>query len=197
MALGPATLELAYGSRYHKTGELFLILLAPFPLVPLMNLSSAVLVGLGHLRLPLIGLAVAAAVNLTLDALLIPRYSALGGAIANSSGQAAGALMLMLFVGRLMGRVEWYPFALLRGALAAAGCGWAAWTCVHFVGGYPGVALGVVAGTVAFLGLALLLRVLATEDAAWVSETAGDRFHGFLSKGARVAGWRRRDSGAA
>jgi O-antigen/teichoic acid export membrane protein len=54
LALGPEALRLAYGDEYEGTRAILVILLLPFPLIPLMSLATAVLIGLGRLWTPIV-----------------------------------------------------------------------------------------------------------------------------------------------
>ncbi len=185
LVLAPPALVLAYGDDYDRSALVLVILLLPFPLLPLMTLASAVLIGSGSMRLPLISTAVAAAVNVGLAAVLVPFYDAVGAAVASSTAQVVGAMLVLVFTARIVRGVSWSPAAALRSAIAAAGTGLAAWGALHLGGGAGGLALGLVAGTAAFAALAVLLRVLPAEDASWLEEAAGDRLGGLIGLAAR------------
>jgi hypothetical protein len=46
---------------------------------------------------------------------------------------------------------------------------------LDLVGGTPGVVAGLLAGVAAFAALAVTLRILAADDARWLSESFGSR----------------------
>ncbi len=74
---------------------------------------------------------------------------------------------------RLSGPVDWRPGSLVRCAVAAVGCALAGRGVLEIVGGAPGVALAIVAGAAAFAVLALALRTLSADDAAWLDGHLG------------------------
>src|SRR5262249_42707112 len=81
-ALGPAVLTFVYGNQFAGTKEVLRILLLSFPIIPIMDLSIALLLGLGK-RWPQVGIGLtAAAANIALDFLFIPHYGAVGAAAA-------------------------------------------------------------------------------------------------------------------
>jgi O-antigen/teichoic acid export membrane protein len=175
LALGPRTLRLVFGHGFAGTRVPLLILLAPLPVIPVMNASYSLIVGLGKTRFPLLVGTGSAALNIALDFALIPRHAEIGAAIANSCAQGATAAVTLAYGVKLVGRVRWEGSALLRAAIASAGAGAAAWAVLDVVGGAAGVVAGLVAGLAAFAGLAVALRVLSADDARWLSESFGGR----------------------
>jgi len=175
LALGPRTLRLVFGNSFAGTRVPLLILLAPLPLIPLMNASYSLIVGLGKKRFPLLIGAGSAALNVALDFALIPRHAEIGAAIANSCAQGATAAVTLAYGMKLAGGVRWETPALLRAALASAGTGAVAWGMLDLVGGTPGVVAGLLAGLAAFAALAIALRILSSDDARWLAESFGSR----------------------
>jgi O-antigen/teichoic acid export membrane protein len=173
LALGPRTLHLVFGSGFAGTRIPLLILLAPLPVIPLMNASYSLIVGLGKTRFPLLVGTGSAALNVALDFALIPRHAEIGAAIANSCAQGATAAVTLAYGMKLAGGVRWEATALLRAAVASAGAGAVAWGVLDVVGGAPGVAAGLLAGLAAFAALAVALRVLSADDARWLAESFG------------------------
>ena len=175
LALGPRTLRLVFGSGFGGTRVPLLILLAPLPVIPLMNASYSLIVGLGKKRFPLLVGTGSAALNVALDFALIPRHAEIGAAIANSCAQGATAAVTLAYGVKLVGGVRWEGAALLRAAVASAGAGAAAWGVLDLVGGAPGVVAGLLAGVATFAALAIALRILAADDARWLAESFGGR----------------------
>ena len=173
IALGPLALRLVYGSDFADAGPVVVILLAPLPLVTLMNLSKVVLAGLGHQWFQLTAGAVGAVVNIALDFALIPRYDAIGAALANCGGQLTSGLPVLVYAWLRIGVVRWEPSALARTAVASVGAGFAGWLVQRWLEGAAGLLLGLGAATLAFGALASQLRILTADDAAWLADAVG------------------------
>ena len=123
LSLGPLLLRLAYGDDYEAAGRVLRILLLAFPLVAAMYVSGALLTGLGRIVVPLGLEAVAAALNLGLDAALIPGRGAEAAAIANVCSQAAGAVLVTAYALKVIGGVSLEPRRLLAATVASGGGG--------------------------------------------------------------------------
>lgn len=185
IAIGPETIGVIWGRDYGPAGTVFLLLLVPLPVIPLINLARAFLTGIGEIRLPLLIMVVAGAVNIGLDFLLVPLYDAKGAAVANACAQLAAGLPILLVAARRVGAIRWEAAVLLRAALASAGAGAAAWGCVRLIGGAAGVLSGLAVGGVALVVLGALLRILPEDDAAWLDGAVGSRFGGLLGRAVR------------
>jgi O-antigen/teichoic acid export membrane protein len=172
-ALGPETVRLVFGGGFAGSRVPLLVLLAPFPLIPLMNASYSLIVGLGKARFPLVVGASSATLNVALDLALIPGHAAIGAAVANSCAQGATALATIVYGARLAGPVTWEAATLLRACAASAAAGIAAWGALAAIGGAPGVVAGILAGSAVFLAGAVALRILPKEDALWVERSFG------------------------
>jgi O-antigen/teichoic acid export membrane protein len=175
LALGPTLITAIWGAEYERAGDVFLIMAVASLALPVADLSYSLLVGIGRLRIPLLIDGCAALCNVALALLLIPRYGAVGAALANSGAQVAVALPLSLYVRRVLGSVEWHTPALLRGAVASAAAGLVAFAVLEGIGGNAALVPAAVAGTAVFLGLGIALRVLPREDAAWLGTALGRR----------------------
>jgi O-antigen/teichoic acid export membrane protein len=186
LAVGPETVRVIWGRDYGEAGSVFLILLAPLPLLPLINLSRAFLTGIGAIRVPLLIMLAAGALNIGLDVLLVPRYDALGAAVANDCAQLAAGLPILAYARSRVGGVFLETPVLVRAAAASTGAGGAAWGCVLLVPGAGGVVLGLAVGTLLFAALGGLLRILPVEDAVWLDEAIGSRLGGLLGRTFRL-----------
>jgi O-antigen/teichoic acid export membrane protein len=172
-ALGPELLKVVYGADFGATGTILLIMIVPFPAIAIFQLATAVVSGLGHLRIPLISGIIAAVVNVGLDFALIPRYDAVGAAIATSIAQLVAGAPRFIYSHRLVGGVRWEAPPVFAAATASAVGGLAAWGCVSAIGGIAGIAAGTVVGLLAFSLVARALRIFTAGDARWLEETAG------------------------
>lgn len=172
-ALGPLTIDLVYGRGYHGVNPVFLLLVAPLPILPLLGVTQAVLFALGRLRfLIFVGLA-ATAVNIGLDWLLIPPFEAVGAGIANASAQVAAGLPGLIYAGRMFGPTaigvrDWLP-----SVATAAVTGVAAFAVAETVDGVAGLVAGSVTALVVGWSAAAILRPVSARDAAWMAQLGG------------------------
>lgn len=191
LAVGPAALRLFYGSEYAGATTPLLVMLVIFPVLPLMNLASSMLWGLGRVKVWLAACAAASVVNLLLNFLLIPPYGATGAAVANSGAQLAAAIGIVMYACRSIGPVVWHARSLLRSAVVALAAGAAGWLGVSLLSGAAGVLLGVAAGLVAYVAAAARTRFLPVDDAAWLDRSFGRLLGGRVGRIVRGAGPRR------
>jgi O-antigen/teichoic acid export membrane protein len=175
LALGPTAFIVVYGPAYRPAGRILLIMLAFFPVVPLINLCYALFVGLGKQAFPLVTGAIGAVFNVLADFVLIPRHGAAGAALANGGAQLVAGLPVIVWSSRLVGPFRWEWAALGRTAVTAAGAATAAWAAAWAIGGVAGLCVGAVAGVVGFLMLAMALRILPQDDSQWLEEALGAR----------------------
>jgi glycosyltransferase involved in cell wall biosynthesis/O-antigen/teichoic acid export membrane protein len=182
LALGPSLIKLAYGASYGPAGPVLLILLALFPLVPLLGTANALLVGLGALRIALICEAVGGLVTLALNFLLVPTHAAIGAALADIGGQLAVVLPILVYAGRLVAPTAIDAGAIARAIAASVAAGVVAWIADTLVGGVEGLILGVGAGVVVFVALASLVEVVPRRDQQWASEMVTGRMGGAMGK---------------
>ena len=172
LSLGPELINVVYGQDYAGAGAPVRILLIAFPVVALSSLANALLAGLGRIRVPLIANGVAALADIGLAFTLVPGLAANGAAIANAAGQATYSLIVLAASERIVAPVTWRAGSLLRNAIAATAAGLAAWGALEQLGGgVAGLIAGAVALVVVYGVLAVVLRVLPGEDAAWLEET--------------------------
>ncbi len=185
VALGPLTLRLVFGEDFRGSGPVVVVLLLSLPIVTLINLSTVVLAGMGKQWFQLSAGAVGALVNITLDFALIPRYDAVGAAFANSGGQLAAGLPVLVYAWRRIGATRSEPGALTRTLVASIGAGLAGWLGQRWLGGVAGVLVGLAAAAAVFAVLAATLRILIAEDAEWLERVLGLRFGGLLGRAIR------------
>ncbi len=190
LALGPAVLEMIYGSDYRQARSVLVVLVLPLPVIVLFTIGSAFLIGLGLIRVQLLITACCALLNIGLDFFFIPRYGALGAASANTLAQVAASVPTFVYASRCLKRVQWSVRSLAHMATASAAAGVAAFAVVTSLGALLGVALGLSVGLMTFAILAGTLGVLAAEDAAWLDKAAGHRFGGLIGQATRLCSLR-------
>ena len=127
LALGPEALALAYGDEYSGAGEVLRLMAIGLPLLPVLNVSNALLVGMGLAKPLLVAGAVAAALNVALALILVPRHDAVGAALANTGAQTAVALGVLIYASRLVGESPVEPGPTMRTTVAALAGGLMAW----------------------------------------------------------------------
>lgn len=174
-ALGPEVLEALYGSEYSGVRAVFLILLAPLLVMPLLTMTQAVLFALGKLRFLVIVGVVATAINVGLDLVLIPAFDAVGAALANGGAQLAAGIPGLIYTARLLGPVEMSFSGILRSLVVAVTMAAAAYLTLQLVGGLLGVLAGLVIGGLVLAAAGALLRPLSPADAEWVTGLGGNR----------------------
>jgi O-antigen/teichoic acid export membrane protein len=174
LALGPELIEEIYGRSYAGAGTPVRILLLAFPVIALSSLANALLSGLGRIRTPLVANAVGAVFDLGLAWALVPSLEANGAAIANAVGQGIYALVVLGAAARIV-RVRWHPWALVRNAFASAAAGVAGWAVLQSLDGFSGLVAAGLALSATYAVLAVVLRLLPSEDAVWLDEALGSR----------------------
>jgi len=182
LALGPRLLRLLFGEDFEGTAPVLLIMLAPFPLLPLLSLSRSVLGGLGRLRFPLAAETIAAAVNITLAFALVADHGAVGAAVSNVAAQLTAAALVLSYALWSVGGVHWRPLTLWRGAVAAVGAGVGGWVGVTLLAGAAGLVVGALSAFTVFAALAVALRILPRDDAEWLRQASGNRLGGLVAK---------------
>jgi O-antigen/teichoic acid export membrane protein len=170
LALGPEALVLVYGDEYAATGDVLRVMVVALPLLPLMNVSTALLVGMGLAKPMLVASAFAAAVNVALALILIPRHDAIGAAIANTGAQLVVAVGVLAYASRLVGEFPIDLGAVLRTVVAAVPGGLAAWALVSSLPEVVGLLAGFAAGVVVFALVARTVGTLGDDDAEWLRE---------------------------
>lgn len=186
LAVGPTLLMVVYGADYEGTGPILVVMVLTFPLLPLVAVSHALLIGLARLRLPLFAAVAAAVVNVVLDFAVIPRFGAVGAAVANGAAQLVAGVPVLIYAWRSAGGSHWSIDGVLRAVLAGAAAGVGGVIPMAILGGLPGILMGVALGMVAYIAAAAALRILSPEDAAWLQDTMGHHLRGGVG---RLCGW--------
>lgn len=150
---GQPLLTLAFGSAYAAAAPILSIAIWSSAAVYVGITAGNMIVAAGRQRLSLALNAGAAALNVLLNILLIPRFGAAGAAVAAMLTAMVLCLASLFVANRIVGQ-SWGPFAYvaLRGAVAAA---------VLAVALHVGLSVSVVAA-VALAGVAYALTVFVT-----------------------------------
>ena len=186
LALGPEAIRLVYGEQFAGAGPILVVMAALFPLVPLYSMSESLLVGVRRIWVPFLFGAVAAVINIGLDFALIPRWEAIGAALANTGGQIAAVFPVIIYATRLVGGVRLHLDSVLRAAVASAAAGVTAWALLSAVDGVVGFVIATLGGTAVFIVLAAALRIVPGEDARWLDGVVGERFGGIVGRACRA-----------
>ena len=167
-------INLAYGARYEDAGPVLRILVAVVPLTAVGAISTALLVGYGKMRIPIVVAAISALTDIVAAALLVPRMDAIGAAIANDLAVLAATVILLIYCVRLLGLVEIAPRHLLRMAALSAAAAAASQGALELGYGSLSLLLAFVVGIGLLSALAVRFGVLPQEDALWLGTALGD-----------------------
>jgi O-antigen/teichoic acid export membrane protein len=173
--LGPRLIILAYGARYSDAGLVLRILLVCVPLVPLSVVSAALLAGYGMVRVPIIASAIAAAADIAAAAVLVPRFDAVGAAVANDIAVFPAMAIQLVYCVRLVGGVSLAPRYFLQMGFVSAAAAGAAQASLEIGSGAGPVVLGFVAFCAVFALLARRVRVIPRDDIDWLLKALGGR----------------------
>lgn len=175
LAVGPDLVRLVYGDEYSGAGPVLRLMTVVLPVVPLMYVANSLLVGLGSLWPMMVAGAAAAGVNVGLAFALIPRFDAVGAALANAGAQLVVAIGIALYCWRVVGEPPLRLRETVRLSLAAGLSGLVAWQIVELLSGAPGVIVGTLVGGAVFMLAGRLVGLLSHDDAEWLIEATGGR----------------------
>jgi O-antigen/teichoic acid export membrane protein len=100
--IAPRFINFAYGSEYENVAPVVQVLLGTMLITFMLTVSASAVFALEKQRSFLRSMVVVAAINLILDVVLIPRYGALGAALANGCSQAIAVCGLIFLLQRLL-----------------------------------------------------------------------------------------------
>lgn len=184
LALGPAAIELVYGRKYRGAGTVLLVLASSIPLIPVSGASEALLIGYRRMRFPVVVGVVAATIDVTAAALLVPRFDAIGAALANAAAVVAAASISLVYCVRLVGGVDLRIGSLWRMLAVSTAAALGARGVLEVLHGAPGFVVALALAVAVFGVLGTIVGVLPREDAEWLAEasaTGRGRFIGRLS----------------
>jgi O-antigen/teichoic acid export membrane protein len=161
--ISAAAIPLTYGPAYASA-------------IPVLSIAAMLAIPKGFYWLPLTlfqaadrqattlrWLLATAVVNIGADFLLIPRYGAIGAAIANGVSQSFAIIGMWFSASRDFDlRLPWN--SLLRTAAASAAMGCSAFVVVHMMTPLPGLLCAIPAGVLIYVALLRQFRVLHAED---------------------------------
>lgn len=176
LVVGPRLLQVAYGSEFRPARPVFLVLVTLLPFAALMGLAHAVLVGFGRIRVVVVAGLAAAAVNIALDVVLIPRFSGTGAALANNAAQLVAGVPVFVVAWRAVGGVSWRVRSVLVAAVAAVATGVAARAGLEAGDGARGTVVALVLGGAVGVGGIVATVRGQPEDAAWLQSALPPRF---------------------
>jgi hypothetical protein len=128
----------------------------------------------------------AAAVDVGVAAILVPRFDAVGAAIANVLAVVAATLPLLPFCYRLVGGIDVSLRHVVRIAVVSAAAAGLARLVLELGSGGGIFVAAFLVGAVSFAFLAVLLKVIPGEDAEWLAGVARGRGAGRVERAARL-----------
>lgn len=172
---GPDLIRAVYGHAYEGTRPVFLVLALTLPIAPVAGLAGGLLNGWGNARVPLVASIAAGVVDIGLALILIPRYEAVGAAVANLAGFAVAVAGTLGYCLRETAPVDLRLEALVQGLLASTMAAATGFLVVERLGTVPGMLLGGAAVVLVYAGAARAFGVLSADDSAWLSTALGSR----------------------
>ena len=178
--LGPRLVTMLYGQDFAEAGRLvsWMALLVIF--VPVYDLLNIYWGGFGRLGVPLVAVAIGGVFDLGLAFALVPHYGAFGATIANVTGQAITAAIL---IGITRSRVPTLSMAWGRYAViavvsgAAAGAGWFLQSRIE---GLPGWLLAFAVMVIILGAFGSLVGFTTKQDAGWLRDSVPAKLRRFL-----------------
>lgn len=154
-----------YGPAFAEAGLIVAILAAGSPAYVFVQLVTQYLYSMDRVKARLAVSGVGAVLMVAGCMLAVPVAGGAGAALVRGIVFAVMGALLLASMGRnaMSARLA---AVLARVALAAGGCGLAAWPIAQTLGGFAGIAAGVAAGAVVYLLLLRLLRAVPGEDGA-------------------------------
>jgi O-antigen/teichoic acid export membrane protein len=152
-----------YGAPFADAGLIVAILAAGSPAYVFGQLVTQYLYSMDRVKIRLVATGVGAVLMVAGCLVVVPVAGGAGAAGVRAVVLAVMAGLLLTGIGRgAMSRG--LPVVLAKVALAGAGCGLAAWPIAEKIGGFAGVALGILAGALVYGVLLRLLRAVPPED---------------------------------
>ena len=168
MALGSGLIVGLYGDDYQPAAPLVGVLCVTALLSAFRSVVWAALRAVGDRRCALTATWVAAALNITLAATLIPRWPLVGAVAANVAGQLAASLWVFIGIAR-MHRVATSVSDFARLALAGAVAAFTTWGIAGDVHDLPRLAVAATAGFVVFALACVPLRLVGAREWGFIT----------------------------
>jgi O-antigen/teichoic acid export membrane protein len=163
--LAATVIRVLFGAAYLPAAPVLQILLVSGAVVAVAQPAATVIVMKERYRFLLTSSAVFTVANVALDVLLIPRWHAVGAAVANSIAQTAGSLVQLAYVAALL-RTP-LPIGNLARCLAATVAAFApalALTAAGILAGVPGLTIATASFVVLYPLALARFRVLDRAD---------------------------------
>jgi O-antigen/teichoic acid export membrane protein len=178
---GSDLIGVVYGSKFVPAEPVVVILLVPYLLLPMAGLSDALLWTFGRIRFLVISGVVATVVDVGAALILVPSHDAIGAAIASDLGALTAGLPALWLVTRMMRPIHLGGRLLRNHLLVTLACGVCAAVPVVFLGGVPGLVVGIPASAAAVWFLGGYLGLLDRADGAWLDDATGHRLGGRIA----------------
>jgi O-antigen/teichoic acid export membrane protein len=165
--LAPAMVRLLYGEEYLTVAALFAAMAGVAVFASLRRVAWTALRGLGDRRCAVTATTIAAALNIGLAVLLIPRAGIWGAVVANTAAQLVATTWAFV----VMSRVHRCRFPAADVVRVAAAAGLAGATTLALAPLHPELirlALAGGGGVLTFLGAAIALRIVGAREWAFV-----------------------------
>jgi O-antigen/teichoic acid export membrane protein len=186
LVLGPTLLRLVYGQQYEGAGEVLLVLVGPLPLVPISAAAGALLTGYGRVLAPTVIAGLAAAVDIAAATILVPRFDAVGAALANDLALLASGLPMLPYCYRILGGIDMSWAHVVRITVVSALAAAVARLVLELGGGPEIFVAAVVLGIVSFALLAVRIKLVPMADAEWIAGIAQERGASRVTRAARL-----------
>jgi O-antigen/teichoic acid export membrane protein len=177
-AFGSDLVGIVYGPRYVAAEPVLVILLIPYMVLPMMGLSDALLWTFGRIRFLVVCGIAATVVDIVAALILVPRYDAIGGAVASDLAALTAGVPGLWLTWRLMAPAVFDSRVLLHNLAVTLTCAATSILPVVLIGGVRGLIVGGVLTAMAVAGLATKIGILSDTDAAWLDEAMGERIGG-------------------
>jgi O-antigen/teichoic acid export membrane protein len=169
IALAHPIITLLYGSEYTPAIILMQIVFIPFAMRGLMQSVSSIIYGIKEptfiLKMGIILICVSIGLNLW----LIPKYGAIGAAIATSIPRIAALPFYVRFVSKKIGE-RWPMRDTLRVSLASVIMGVVVYAIQHYFGAILSICIGVPAGIIIYMVALLSLGSIGSQDLKFLKQ---------------------------
>lgn len=185
-ALGPPLLLLLYGEDFKEAAALLPLMAVSLIAAPVGEICFMFWAGVGNLRIPLIGGAIAGAIDVGLALLLIAPLGALGATITNLCAQLAMATLLLVLTRRNIGRFPLGAQRWIMGFAVSLAVGALVTGITHAIGRDSELSalVSLIVGGIVFaifvVGFGALVGFISAKDAEWLRTTLPGRLRSLV-----------------
>jgi O-antigen/teichoic acid export membrane protein len=164
LGIGLATplIELLYGTPFIDVAVIFRILLIGGAAGAIGRIGSSIMYGTSKHNFILKAGAPLALINIILNIFLIPKWGAVGAALANTTTQLLGIIIGSIYIYKSQ-KVNYPALSLIRIGIAATVVAMIVWLA-SWLPGWIGIVTALLFGILAYVGLLFLIRELTLED---------------------------------